>query len=208
MNIHASKRYEIVRIPRSSVKTAGYNPRKISTEARAKLKHLIVKKGLVTPLIWNKRTGNLVGGHQRLSIIDEIEGGTDYLLEVAQIDVDARAERELNISLNSTEAMGEFDSQKLDVVLKELRDTGGIDSAALALDIKLTPQPNKKSEKKQKDESLQLVAADKNAGRTLKIIFKDNEQFEKFLVESGFAKEVPAKFFFDTLGCDFETVTE
>lgn len=39
---------------------------------------------LVEPLVWNKRTGNLVGGHQRLKILKE-QGRTE--VEVSVVDL-------------------------------------------------------------------------------------------------------------------------
>ena len=51
---------------------APYNPR-ISLQPDMpeyeKLKNSIEKFGMVEPIIWNKRTGNVVGGHQRLKVL-------------------------------------------------------------------------------------------------------------------------------------------
>jgi hypothetical protein len=67
----------------------------------------------VSPLTWNRRTGNLVSGHQRLKQIDDIEGSKEYTLRVAVIDADEKQEKEINILLNNKAAQGDFDIDKL-----------------------------------------------------------------------------------------------
>jgi hypothetical protein len=120
--------YEIVEVHRSQLQNAPYNPRIISDKARDRIRHNIRRVGLLEPLIWNKRTGNIVGGHQRLSIIDGLEGTKDYTLHVAQVDLDEKAEKEQNIALNNTEMQGEWDLEKLDALVRdptvEIANTG------------------------------------------------------------------------------------
>ena len=51
---------------------AKYNPRKDLKPGDAeyeKLKRSIEQFGYVEPVIWNKVTGNVVGGHQRLKVL-------------------------------------------------------------------------------------------------------------------------------------------
>ena len=92
----------------------------ITKEAKEKLKRGLEKHGLVSPLTWNKQTGNLVSGHQRIAQIDAIEATKDYTLQVAVIDVDAKQEKEINILLNNQSAQGEFDLDKLADVLDDI----------------------------------------------------------------------------------------
>ena len=73
------------------------------------------------PLVWNIRTGHLVGGHQRIRALDDAVGGKPYLLRVAQIDVDENEERNINLSLNNGELAGVWDMDKL---AEELRRPG------------------------------------------------------------------------------------
>lgn len=96
-------------IHRGSLNNASYNPRFISDKEREKLKKALKKHGLVAPVTWNERTGNIVGGHQRISIMDALMKTSDYSLTVAVIDVDVAREKELNVLLNNTNAMGSFD---------------------------------------------------------------------------------------------------
>lgn len=90
----------------------------------------MAKVGLVEALVWNKQTGNLVGGHQRIGIMDDLEGTADYLMDVCVIDVDLAREKEINVFLNNTAAMGTWDLDLLAGVLRE----PGIDRDALGFD--------------------------------------------------------------------------
>ena len=59
-------------IPVSKINPATYNPRKDLKPEDPEYKKLlqsIIVFGYVDPLVWNKRTGNLVGGHQRFKIL-------------------------------------------------------------------------------------------------------------------------------------------
>jgi ParB-like chromosome segregation protein Spo0J len=100
------QKFESELIQRSQIKSAEYNPRGISKDARKRLKNMLAKHGLVSSLTWNKRTGNLVAGHQRLSILDELEKGQDYALNVDVVDVDETEEKKLNIQLNNPSMQG------------------------------------------------------------------------------------------------------
>lgn len=111
-------------INRSKLTGAPYNPRSIDPIARRKLRKSIEKFGLVEPPVWNKRSGNVVGGHQRLDRLDEIEGRADYDLEVVVIDVDDKTEKELNVALNNPGLQGDYDINKLHAMIS---DTPGID---------------------------------------------------------------------------------
>lgn len=107
------QRFNIQRIPRSMLKEAPYNPRVMNEHEHKLLNKSIKKNGLVDTIVWNKRTGYVVGGHQRLSELDKLEGNKDYALDVCVIDVDETEEREINIKLNNQNLMGEYDGNKL-----------------------------------------------------------------------------------------------
>lgn len=100
----------------------------LTPAARRKLSHLIKKHGLVGGIVWNQRTGVLVGGHQRLSVIDDLEhaaGRDDYSITVDVVDIDPIEERELNVALNNQEAQGQFDFELLANVVGEVIEAGG-----------------------------------------------------------------------------------
>lgn len=102
------------RINRTQIESAPYNPRKITPAAKRQLRDNIERVGLVEPLIWNKRTGNLVGGHQRLSILDGLHGGSDdYKLTVSEVDLDPKDEKIQNVFLNNPGSQGTYDPTKM-----------------------------------------------------------------------------------------------
>ena len=105
--------YETETISRDMIKNAPYNPRIMDPKAKKRLKKNIAKHGLVAALTWNKRTGNLVGGHQRLEQLDALEKSKDYDLTVCVVDVDEREEAALNVQLNNPSMQGEWDLDKL-----------------------------------------------------------------------------------------------
>ena len=113
MAIAKTQKFEIITIHRTEIKNAEYNPRFITKEAEKRLKQGLKKFGLATTLTWNKRTGNLVSGHQRLAQMDLIEGTQDYELTVSCVDL-SKDEMALNVQMNNTSMMGEFDIDALE----------------------------------------------------------------------------------------------
>jgi hypothetical protein len=114
--LHPDQKFVAERISRSQIKNAPYNPRQIDDHAKKKLSGNIEKKGLLEALVWNKRTGNLVSGHQRLSILDARaakKGLTSYLLDVAVVDLSAKEEKEQNIFFNNPSTQGTYDVDAL-----------------------------------------------------------------------------------------------
>ena len=105
--------YETETISRGDIKNAPYNPRLMDEDAKKRLRANIAKHGLVSALTWNKRTGNLVGGHQRLEQLDALEKNKDYDLTVCVVDVDEREEAALNVQLNNPSLQGDWDMDKL-----------------------------------------------------------------------------------------------
>lgn len=111
--------YETEVITRNMIKNADYNPRLMDKEAKKRLKKNIAKHGLVSALTWNKRTGNLVGGHQRLEQLDALENSKDYELTVCVVDVDEREEATLNVQLNNPSMQGDWDLDKLAMMAED-----------------------------------------------------------------------------------------
>jgi len=113
------QKFIVERVDRKAIKNAPYNPRQIDDHARKKLNENLKKKGLLSPLVWNKRTGNLVSGHQRLSIIDAIEGSDDYEMDLSVVDLSSKDEKEQNIFFNNQSAMGTWDVDALGIMIAE-----------------------------------------------------------------------------------------
>ena len=98
---------------------ADYNPRKDlkpGDPEYEKLKRSIEQFGYVEPVIWNQRTGCVVGGHQRLKVLIDM-GITE--VDVVVVDMDADKEKALNIALNKIS--GEWDTEKLALVIADLQ---------------------------------------------------------------------------------------
>lgn len=118
----------IQRIKTNILNPAGYNPRKDLKPGDVeyeKLKRSIEEFGYVEPVIWNKSTGNVVGGHQRLKILHQM--GFEEV-DCVMVDLDEQKEKALNIALNKIS--GEWDNEKLALLISDLNDS--------AFDISLT----------------------------------------------------------------------
>lgn len=117
------------------LKEAEYNPR-VPLEAGMPdyehLKRSIQYFGNVEPVVWNERTGNVVGGHQRLRVLKDL-GYTEIPCTV--VNLDDEEEKVLNLALNKIK--GEWDWNKLDEMLAgfdmEVATLSGFSADELAL---------------------------------------------------------------------------
>lgn len=111
---------------RRDIQGAPYNPRTITDKERKKLLRNIKTRGLLNSLVWNRRSGNLVSGHQRLTILDALMGTDDYTIPVDVVDLSDKEEREQNIFFNNAAAQGSFDLDKLEALFPEvdIEETG------------------------------------------------------------------------------------
>lgn len=107
-------------VKRSQIKFADYNPRIIDESNQKKLIKAIRENGLIEPLVWNKRDGVLVGGHQRLTAADKIYRKKDYDVPVAIIDCDLKTEKKLNVQLNNPSMQGDWDLNELADLAKDV----------------------------------------------------------------------------------------
>lgn len=102
----------------SDLNRATYNPRIDLIPGDPEYENLrrsINTYGMLIPVVWNKQTNNVVGGHQRLTVLEN-EGETE--VDVSVVDLDPMQERQLNIALNKIE--GGWDEEKLGALLAEL----------------------------------------------------------------------------------------
>lgn len=123
--INDLQRGEVRIVKRTQIKEAPYNPRRMSDASFDRLFKAVGEHGIVADPTWNERTGNLVGGHQRLRAMDKKVGYPkrvkDYDVRVLAIDVDERTEKKLNVILNNPAAQGEWD---LDLLAAMSEDDG------------------------------------------------------------------------------------
>jgi len=90
----------IEKIGADLLQPAKYNPRKDLKPGDAeyeKIKRSIEEFGYVEPVIWNKTTGNVVGGHQRLKVLLEL-GQSE--VDCVVVELDEQREKALNVALN------------------------------------------------------------------------------------------------------------
>ncbi|MFB0846564.1 transcriptional regulator [Paenibacillus oleatilyticus] len=102
------------------INPATYNPRidlQPGDPAYEKLKRSIEQFGYMDLIVWNERTGNMVGGHQRYKILVNKQGRTE--INVSVVDMDPKQEKLLNIALNKVE--GDWDDEALSVCLPSYR---------------------------------------------------------------------------------------
>lgn len=120
----------VEKIDINDIKPADYNPRRISKKEYNKLKESIDKFGLTDPIIINLNNNTIIGGHQRYSVIkNEFPNMDLYLFKIGNIGwitsnlnftIDNfDDEILLNINLNSQN--GEWDLEKLNTLVNELK---------------------------------------------------------------------------------------
>ncbi|AOV98918.1 site-specific DNA-methyltransferase [Dehalococcoides mccartyi] len=98
---------------------ADYNPRKDlkpGDPEYEKLKRSLEEFGYVEPVIWNKITSHVVGGHQRLKVLLDM-GITE--VECVVVEMDAEKEKALNVALNKIS--GDWDKDKLALLIADLQ---------------------------------------------------------------------------------------
>ena len=111
---------QIQKVPIEKLNPAKYNPRKDlkpGDPEYEKLKKSMETFGYVEPIVWNKKTGNIVGGHQRLKILEE-QGHVE--IECVVVDFEETEEKALNVALNKVS--GQWDLPKLADLISELDD--------------------------------------------------------------------------------------
>lgn len=116
---------EIRTLKAAEIKAAEYNPRRDLQPEDAeyeKLRRSIEEFGYIEPIIWNERSGNVVGGHQRLKVL--LEKGVEDI-EVVVVDLDDKDEKILNVLLNKVK--GRWDIGKLADLLQQLDEAGAME---------------------------------------------------------------------------------
>lgn len=123
----------IRKVPVLEINPAVYNPRvdlKPNDPDYKKLENSIDTFGYIDPIIWNERTGNLVGGHQRFKIL--IAQGLKEI-EASVVSLSLEQEKLLNLTLNRT--TGRWDEDKLASLLDELMKMPDVDISLSGFDM-------------------------------------------------------------------------
>jgi DNA modification methylase len=98
-------RHEIATMDVAALRPSPDNPRRMGSAAMAALTKSLERFGDVQPVVWNRRSGLVVAGHQRLKIL---RAKKVRQTSVVIVDLDERSERALNIALNSSALAGTF----------------------------------------------------------------------------------------------------
>lgn len=105
------------------------NPRKITQESADMLRQSMEKYGDLSGIVWNKQTGELVCGHQRMDQLKQLYGDELQLFEfkdaqyigaigkeqfeIRIVDWDRGTQTAANIAANSEATQGTFNNKKL-----------------------------------------------------------------------------------------------
>lgn len=111
------KPYQLKEIALENLQKSMYNPRKNLHKGDPEyeaLKKSIEELGMIDPIVWNERTGTVVGGHQRLTVLAELGYTTAPCFVV---DLSPEQEKQANVRLNSIK--GAWDYDKLAELLSE-----------------------------------------------------------------------------------------
>lgn len=108
---------KLTRMALADLAGAPWNPRKITTEAAAGLKKSIERFGLVQPIIFNRATGHVVGGHQRVGALRAL-GHSEA--DVVLVDLPEKEEKALNVALNNRGIEGEW-NESTAALLEEIK---------------------------------------------------------------------------------------
>ena len=89
----------------------------------AKLKDSIIHHDYAEPIIWNKRTGYIISGHQRLQVMKDIaEEKGDPLTEVEVVVVDMPENRADTLMVAVNKITGMWDNEKLSALFEQLSE--------------------------------------------------------------------------------------
>jgi DNA modification methylase len=100
---------------------APYNPRQSTAKQEKHLKESLEKFGMVEPIIFNKQTGYIVGGHFR---VRELKKLGIKEIECVIVDLNEDDEKELNIRLNANTGSWDWDTLANDWEVVDLEAWG------------------------------------------------------------------------------------
>ena len=170
---------------------APYNPRvelQPGMKEWEKLKKSIIQFGNVEPVVWNQRTGNVVGGHQRLAVLQSMG---ETLIPCSVVDMDDKDEKLLNIALNKIK--GRWDYDKLADILRdyetELATITGFAEDEIAIILANNEDFDESdidySDWEEDDEELLI-----GGSFVITLVFKNAELAEEWAEREGYKKQI------------------
>ena len=139
---------------------APYNPRQSTAKQEKHLKESLEKFGMVEPIIFNKQTGYIVGGHFR---VRELKKLGIKEIECVIVDLNEADEKELNIRLNANTGSWDWDTLA--------NDWDVVDLEAWGLEIPQFDEGN--------DEDLEDLSDKIKSMFVIEVICKDEQEQEK-----------------------------
>jgi hypothetical protein len=119
----------------SDLKPAEYNPREITDDALLGLGYSIEEFGDVSGIVINKRTGNLVSGHQRVKALQDKYGDLkitrinnevvkdasvivtpENIFLIREVDWPIEKEKAANLAANNSHISGDFTPELADIL--------------------------------------------------------------------------------------------
>ncbi len=124
----------IKRLSIAALTPAPYNPRRTLRPGDPRFEKLarsLSEFDLVQPLVWNSRTGHLVGGHQRLEVLRH-RGWTE--VDCVVVDLPLEREKALNVALNNAEVAGDWETDLLADLIADLKSIPDFDPTLTGFD--------------------------------------------------------------------------
>lgn len=113
----------------SDLKAAEYNPRTINNKALEGLKFSLDEFGDISGIVFNKQTGNLVAGHQRVKALTDKYGNLEIVNEqiitpkgnfsIRIVDWNEQKEKAANIAANSESIQGKW-TEDASIILEDV----------------------------------------------------------------------------------------
>lgn len=96
-----------------------------------RLKRSLTEFDLVQPIVWNRTTGHIVGGHQRWQILKD---RGDQTVECVVVELSLEREKALNVALNNSQVGGDWDQAKLIDLVADLQSLPDFDATLTGFD--------------------------------------------------------------------------
>jgi hypothetical protein len=103
---NTKSKWKIRKISLADLHPSENNPRQIDERAQKALEASLRRFGYVEPIVWNEKTGKIVGGHQRYRLL--VDQGIKEAMVVV-VDMSAEDELAANLTLNNPTIEGEWD---------------------------------------------------------------------------------------------------
>lgn len=119
----------------TDLKPAPYNPRSMTDDSMNGLDASIATFGDLSGIVFNKRSGFLVTGHQRLQVLQDKHGGKLKIekgkivcpggdaFPIRVVDWDEQKEKAANVTANNPFITGHYNEQELETIISELNDS-------------------------------------------------------------------------------------